>query len=110
MKKYAVRLRKIRISHEYSQEYMALKLGMAISTYSKLEQGKTELTLTRLVQLSDILQFNLSQFFDEEPEVQVAENVYAGYGFVTRAEFVQHVDKLHLLERQLSKILSQLPQ
>lgn len=89
---------------------MAIKLGMAISTYSKLEQGKTEMTLTRLVQLSEILQFNLSQFFEEEPEVQVAENVYAGYGFVTRAEFVQQVDKLQLLERQLSNILSQLPQ
>jgi transcriptional regulator with XRE-family HTH domain len=110
MKKYAARLRKIRISHEYSQEYMAIKLGMAISTYSKLEQGKTELTVSRLVQLSVILQFNLSQFFEEEPEVQVAEHVYAGYGFVTRAEFVQQVDKLHLLERQLNNILSQLPQ
>ena len=60
--------------------------------------------------MSEILQFNLSQFFDEEPETEVAESVYAGYGFVTRGEFVQHVDKLHLLERQLSKILSQLPQ
>ncbi len=89
---------------------MAIKLGMAISTYSKLEQGKTELTVSRLVQLSVILQFNLSQFFEEEPEVQVAEHVYAGYGFVTRAEFVQQVDKLHLLERQLNNILSQLPQ
>ncbi|MEK6546847.1 MAG: helix-turn-helix transcriptional regulator [Bacteroidota bacterium] len=110
MKKYASRLRKIRISHEYSQEYVALKLGIAISTYSKLEQGKTELTLTRLVQLSEILQFNLSQFFDEEPEMEVSEDVYAGYGFVTRAEFVQHVDKLLAMERQLSNILSQLPQ
>jgi transcriptional regulator with XRE-family HTH domain len=110
MKKYAARLRKIRISHEYSQEYVALKLGMSNSAYSKLEQGRTEMTLSRLVQMSEILQFNLSQFFDEEPEMEVGESVYAGYGFVTRGEFVQHVDKLHLLERQLSKILSQLPQ
>lgn len=110
MKKYALRLRKIRISHDYSQEYMALKMGMAISTYSKLEQGKTELTVNRLVQISEILGFNLPQFFEDEPDVQVEESTYAGYGFVTRAEFVQHVDKLHLVERQLNKILSQLPQ
>ena len=110
MKKYALRLRKIRISQDFSQEYMALKLGMAISSYSKLEQGKTELTVNRLVQLSEILQFNLAQFFVEEPEELVDDSVYAGYGFVTRAEFVQQVDKLILLERQLSQILSKLPQ
>jgi hypothetical protein len=39
----------------------------------------------------------------------VEEPTQVGYGFVTRAEFMEHVDKLHLVERQLSDILSKLP-
>jgi transcriptional regulator with XRE-family HTH domain len=110
MNPYASRLRKIRVSHDYSQEYMALKLGITLSAYSKIERGKTELTISRLVQIAEILQFDLPRFFEAEPAVQVEEPTQVGYGFVTRAEFMEHVDKLHLVERQLSDILSKLPQ
>ena len=109
MNPYASRIRKIRVSHGYSQEYMALKLGMTLSSYSKLERGLVELSVTRLVQISEVLEFDLGQFFQEEPVDSVSDQTQVGYGFVTRAEFLQHLDKMHLLERQLSDILSKLP-
>jgi len=109
MNQYALRIRKIRVSQGYSQEYMALKMGITLSAYSKLERGMVELTVTRLVQIAEILEFDLSQFFHEEPADSVSEQTQVGYGFVTRAEFLQHLDKMHLLERQLSDILSKLP-
>lgn len=89
---------------------MALKLGITLSAYSKIERGKTELTINRLVRIAEILEFELSHFFDSEPLTLVQDSPKLGYGFVTRAEFVQQADKLHLLERQLSDILSKLPQ
>jgi len=63
MNPYASRIRKIRVSHGYSQEYMALKLGMTLSSYSKLERGLVELSVSRLVQISEVLEFDLGQFF-----------------------------------------------
>ena len=110
MNLYSSRLRKIRVSHDFSQEYMAMKLGITLSAYSKIERGKTELTISRLVQIAEILQFELPQFFESEPTTLVEEPIKLGYGFVTRAEFIQQADKLNLLERQLSDILSKLPQ
>ena len=110
MNPFSSRLRKIRVSQDFSQEYMALKLGITLSAYSKIERGKTELTVNRLIQIAEILQFDLPRFFETEPDGLVEEPIQPGYGFVTRAEFMEHVDKLDLLERQLSNILSKLPQ
>jgi len=110
MNTYSSRLRKIRVSHDFSQEYMALKLGITLSAYSKIERGKTELTISRLVQIAEVLQFELPQFFEAEPPTFVEEPEKRGYGFVTRAEFNKHAEKLHLFERQLSDIISKLPQ
>jgi hypothetical protein len=56
------------------------------------------------------LQFELPQFFESEPTTLVEDPIKFGYGLVTRAEFIQQADKLNLLERQLSDILSKLPQ
>ena len=88
---------------------MALKLGMTLSSYSKLERGLVELSVSRLVQISEVLEFDLGQFFQVEPSDSVSDQSQVGYGFVTRAEFLKHLDKMHLLERQLSDILSKLP-
>lgn len=110
MNPYSSRLRKIRVSQDFSQEYMALKLGITLSAYSKIERGKTELTINRLIQIAEILQFDLPRFFESEPEGLVEEPIQPGYGFVTRAEFMEQSNKLLLVEGQLSDILSKLPQ
>ncbi len=47
------KLRKLRIEKGYSQEYMAAKLGLSQSAYSKIERGKTKLTIERLERLSE---------------------------------------------------------
>jgi transcriptional regulator with XRE-family HTH domain len=45
-------LRRIR---EYSQDFMAYKLGISQNAYSKLESGKTPLTIDRYFKISDLL-------------------------------------------------------
>ena len=48
-------LRKQRIIHRYSQDYMAHKLGISQRTYSKVERGEIRLTFDRLLQIGEIL-------------------------------------------------------
>jgi len=49
------KIRAIRTMKGYSQEYMAAKLHMSQSAYGKIERGKTDITVNRLKQVSDLL-------------------------------------------------------
>lgn len=58
------RITQIRKEKGFSQEYMALRLEISQSHYAKIEKGQKELTLSRLVQISEILNINLPQLFE----------------------------------------------
>ena len=48
-------IRKLRERDYLSQEYMAAKMGVGQNAYSKIELGKTKITLDRLFAIADIL-------------------------------------------------------
>lgn len=48
----------------YSQEYMASKLGCDYSTYGKIENGHSKLTVQRMFQIAEILDVKPMQLFD----------------------------------------------
>jgi len=53
---------KIRVLREvrgFSQEYMADQVGISQAAYSKIERNETEVTLTRLDQISKVLEVSL---------------------------------------------------
>lgn len=54
----AVKIRHLRRNKEYSQEYMAVLLNISQNAYSRLENGKTPITIDRLYQICIILQTN----------------------------------------------------
>jgi transcriptional regulator with XRE-family HTH domain len=54
------RIRNIRLDKNLKQEYVALKLGCSQNSYSKLEIGKTELTVTKLFHIAAILSVNVA--------------------------------------------------
>jgi transcriptional regulator with XRE-family HTH domain len=58
-------LRQLRIQKEFSQEYMAVKLNISQEAYSKIELGKTELTLKRLYEIAIILDVPASEFLTQ---------------------------------------------
>ncbi len=105
-----MRIRKFRQLQDYSQEFMAMKMGITMSAYSKIERGKTELTLFRLTQIAEVLQLDLMDFLRDETVTQVAEATIPDYGFVTRGEFAEQVAALQQVQLKLSEILSKLPQ
>lgn len=48
------KIRKIRDLKGFSQEYMALRLNMSQTNYSKIESDEVKLTLDRLMEIGDI--------------------------------------------------------
>ncbi|MBO9632725.1 MAG: helix-turn-helix transcriptional regulator [Chitinophagaceae bacterium] len=74
----AGKIRTLRRNREYSQEYMALLLNISQNAYSRLENGKTPITIDRLYQISTILQTNPTSLLDAE-EVAVQEWQRARY-------------------------------
>jgi transcriptional regulator with XRE-family HTH domain len=52
----ALNIRKIREYKDYTQEYLAMKLGISQNAYSKIELAYTRITLERLIQIAQILE------------------------------------------------------
>lgn len=64
----AVKIRHLRRNKEYSQEYMALLLNISQNAYSRLENGKTPITIDRLYQICIILQTSPVVLLDWEEQ------------------------------------------
>ena len=52
-------IRKARLYRNYSQDYLAYKLGISQNAYSKIELGYTQIKLERLVSIAEILKVEL---------------------------------------------------
>ncbi|MGY0407314.1 MAG: helix-turn-helix domain-containing protein [Polaribacter sp.] len=61
------KIRKVRKVKEFSQEYMAISLGITQNSYSKLENQKTKLSLELINKISEILEIDFIDLisFDE---------------------------------------------
>lgn len=87
MKETAFLIRKRRVELNYSQQYMADKLGISQPGYAKIEQGNTKIDLLRLLLISNVLEFDPLILFKgrktteqiiTEPTLFV-ENLYIAY-------------------------------
>jgi len=56
IKAVAANIRNKREKLNYTQEYLAAKLGISQNAYSKIELGYTKITVERLFQISEILE------------------------------------------------------
>lgn len=54
-----------RLKKEYSQEVMANMLGISQNAYSKIENGKTTLTIIRLQEIATILDVPFEKLLKE---------------------------------------------
>ena len=57
-------IRKIRELKGYSQEYMAMELGISQPSYARIENGMTVPKIDRLQRIANILNVELSVLFD----------------------------------------------
>jgi len=76
-----MRLKEIRKSRGMTQADVASALGLDLGNYNKLENGRTDLTVSRMEQLAKILQCEPVDFISNPSNlrtVQVRQNVEAG--------------------------------
>lgn len=57
------RLQLLRLERNLTQEQMGEKLNLSTSAYCKIEYGETDLTLTRLNKIADILEMSAIELF-----------------------------------------------
>jgi transcriptional regulator with XRE-family HTH domain len=63
-----IKIKQIRELKNFTQEYVAQKLGLSTRAYSKIETGETQLTINRLNEISKVLEMEPLQLlgFDDK--------------------------------------------
>ena len=86
------KLRVYREFRNYSQEYIAEKLGITQNAYSRIETNQTRITAERLRQIADILSIPLTCLLsDSEPEL----NFGNGNSDKHMLELIEHTNRLY---------------
>lgn len=72
MKAVAGNIRKVREFKNYTQDYLAAKLGISQNAYSKIELSYSKITLDRLFHIALILEVEVTQliYFDYDTFVK----------------------------------------
>ncbi len=60
------KIRTLRLSKGYSQEYIASRIGIETVNYGRIERGQAKLTVERLLKICEILEVSPSDLFDEK--------------------------------------------
>ena len=68
-------IRSVRIEKQFSQDYVAAKLRISQNAYSKMELGRTEIPVERLLNLVTILEVELAELLNPLKPVRIAANV-----------------------------------
>ena len=75
IKAIAANIRHKREYRNYTQEYLALKLSISQNAYSKIELGYTKITVERLFQIANILEFDVAELINPEESVKKLQTV-----------------------------------
>lgn len=98
----------------WSQEDIAERLGMSATGYGKIERGETDIPLSRLEQLSDILEIGLSDLIglDDRSVFNFAPNNQNNFNThvhppIEPSDLAHELSKARLEVDYLKEILSQ---
>ena len=69
IKAIAANIRNKREHRNYTQEYLAAKLDISQNAYSKIELGYTKITVERLFQIADVLEYDITDLLSIKPEI-----------------------------------------
>ena len=100
--KVTEKIRSMRKSKHWTQEEMAEKLNISANAYGAIERGETDVNLSRLEDISEVFEVDVSEFFDKKT------NVFNNFGNVQtnqqlRCNIHQSLELLqiqHELEKQ----------
>jgi transcriptional regulator with XRE-family HTH domain len=109
--KIGQQIRRIRQSKDLSQENVASELDITKGAFSKIERGATNVPLTRLLQIAEVLEVDVKEFFTDSKTPKISEEPKTQYGFATKSDFEELVNmikevtqEVHLLKATVQKL------
>lgn len=63
-KEIGSRIKRLREDKNYSQDYLAQKLGITQKAYSKIETNQTRLSVDNLLRISEVLETSINKILD----------------------------------------------
>lgn len=100
-------IKSIRKLKNYTQEYMAFRLGITQAGYSKIEKNGSRISFGKLKEIALIFEIDLCSIinfgstFNLKNTLQNTENISDGRGFCSAEKLYR--DKILLLEKLLDK-------
>ncbi len=89
------KLRLFREFRNYSQEYIAEKLGITQTSYSRIENNRTRITAERLGQLAVILNVPTTELLsDNEPVIQCNDSSLHHLTFTQKDEWSEMLENM----------------
>jgi transcriptional regulator with XRE-family HTH domain len=76
-------IKRLREEKNYTQQYVAGELGIDCATYSRMENGKIDLTISRLIRIATLFHVDPDYFFQKEIHKIAVPN---------RLEITLHID------------------
>ena len=115
MNKIGLKIRRIRESKDFTQEYMAGRLDISQNVYSKIESGTVKLTTDRLKLIADILEVSEENLIQDDFNIF---NIYNNtYGYIENLKeenkelnkkLNEHITYLQSENERLTKIIERL--
>ena len=86
---------------QYSQSYLAQRMGMTQKAYSKIETGETKLTVYHLIQIGEILEVGINELINPEiSAVYHGHHTHTGKGIAMTKK--PNDDLIELYENQIA--------
>lgn len=95
-------IRKYRELRNYSQDYVAKKMGISQNAYSKIENNITQLTVNHVKQISQILEVSIVDLLRDDFEIHGPTNIHI--------ESISKEALIHMMEKVKAKLDDKHPQ
>lgn len=99
--KLAERIRFIRVQQGLSQQNVADELGITVAAYSNIERGVTDINITRLFEIAEILKTTPTELLDFNNSFSDSNEVYM-QGITNQINFLNQ--QMSLLQQQVTAI------
>jgi transcriptional regulator with XRE-family HTH domain len=84
-------IKRYRELHNFSQKYVASKMGISQNAYSKIENNITQLTVHHVKELSKILEVSITDLLNDDFEIHRPLSIPT---HITKTELLNHVESL----------------
>ncbi len=93
------KLKQLREDHKYTQEGVAIDIGVATSTYSDYERGVVQVPAVVVVKAAEFYKKDLSYFYNLRGPVSITMNDQASNGYVEQ----QHSIPKEVMDRLMAR-------